>query len=195
MTTTTVTDASDLSTKISAAAPGDTILLSGKFGHVRLQGIRPEKTVRIAAAAPGEAHFERLILGGCANLSFSGINFWPLSAVKPSKNKEYLVTAFPDSPRIEFDKCVFRGRQDSDDHARWELADWNEAKIGGALLRGSNNVIRNCAAIGVRFGFGVAGPNSELFGNRVFGFAGDGLRATHDNCVVIGNRITDAMQI
>ncbi len=62
-------------------------------------------------------------------------------------------------------------------------------------MRGPNSVIRDCAAIGVQFGYGVTGRSSEIFNNRVFGFSGDGLRATEDNCVVIGNRITDAMQI
>lgn len=190
-----VTDASDLEAKLRAAAPGDTILLRGKFGAVTLSGIRPEKPVTLAAAAPGAAHFERLILQDCANISLSGLYFWPLSPVERSKKKFYLMTAYPDSSNIEVVQSVFRGREDSDNHAKWTLDDWNAAKIGGALLRGPNSVVRNCAAIGVQFGFGVSGSHSELFGNRVFGFSGDGLRATEDNCVVIGNRITDAMQI
>lgn len=195
MSTTTVTDASDLAAKLRNAAPGDTILLSGKFGAVELAGIRPERQVTIAAAAPGAAHFERLIIQNCANLSISGLYFWPFSPVQRSQKKLYLMTSYPNSANIEVVQCVFRGRADSDDHAKWTLDDWNAAKIGGALLRGPNSVVRNSAAIGVQFGFGVSAPHSELFGNRVFGFSGDGLRATDDNCVVIGNRITDAMQI
>jgi hypothetical protein len=195
MATTTVTDASDLGAKISAASPGDTILLSGKFGDVRLNDIRPEKPVRIAAAAPGAAHFERLVLGGCSNLSFSGINFWPLSDVPPSKKNEYLALAYPECSNIEFAQSVFRGRADSDNHANWSADEWSRAKIGAAFLRGNNCVIRNCAAVGVHFGFSIAGTNSEIFGNRIFGFSSDGIRVTNDNCVVIGNRVTDAMQI
>jgi hypothetical protein len=195
MATTTITDASDLGAKLAAAAPGDTILLSGNFGDVRLQDIRPEKTVRIAAAAPGAAHFERLVLGACSGLSFSGINFWPLSDVPPSKKNEYLVVAYPDCSNIEFAQSVFRGRPDSDNHPTWDVSEWNRAKIGAAFLRGDKCVVRNCAAVGVQFGFGVAGANSEVFGNRIFGFSGDGIRVTNDNCVVIGNRVTDAMQI
>lgn len=195
MATTTVTDASDLGARISAAAPGDTILLSGKFGQVNLNDIRPEKPVMIAAAAPGAAHFERLALAGCENLSFSGINFWPLSPVPPSKRKEFLFLAQPNCSYIEVSQSVFRGRIDSDNHARWDLAEWHEWKIGAAFMRGSNCVVRNCAAVGVQFGITVGGPNSEIFGNRIFGFSADGLRVTNDNCVVIGNRVTDAMQI
>lgn len=195
MGSTTVTEASDLAPALRAAAPGDTILLSGKFGSVELVGIRPERPVTLAAAAPGAAHFERLTLQNCTNLSLSGLGFWPLSPVQRTRNKLYLITAFPDCSNIEVIQSVFRGRADSDNHASWTLDDWNAAKIGGALLRGPNSVVRNCAAIGVQFGFGVSAPNSELFNNRVFGFSGDGLRVTDDNCVVIGNRITDAMQI
>jgi len=195
MATTAVTDASDLPARISAAAPGDTILLSGQFGHVRLNDISPEKPVMIAAAAPGAAHFERLVLAGCSNLSFSGINFWPLSDVPPSKKNEYLVLAYPECTNIELVKSVFRGRPDSDNHATWDIGAWNRAKIGAAFLRGNNCVVRECAAIGVQFGFSVAGANSEIFGNRIFGFSSDGIRVTNDNCVVIGNRVTDAMQV
>lgn len=195
MATTTVTDAQNLGAILGAAAPGDTILLSGKFGDVRLRDIRPEKTVRIAAAAPGAAHFERLVMAGCSNLSFSGINFWPLADVQRSKKNEYLVLAYPECSHIELVQSVFRGRPDSDNHAKWDIEEWNRAKIGAVFLRGPNSVIRNCAAIGVQFGYSVAGVNSEVFGNQIFGFSADGIRATNDNCVVIGNRVTDAMQV
>lgn len=195
MATVTVTETSDLIRRLRSAAPRDIILVSGKFGEVRLQGVRPEGGVTVAAAAPGAAHFERLLLDDCANLSFSGLNFWPLSPVPQSRNKQYLFTALPNCPRIEVARSLFRGRQDSDNHPRWTLADWNAGKIGGVLLRGPNSVIRNNAAIGVQFGYGVLGQSSEVFANTVFGFSGDGLRVTADNCVAIGNRITDAMLI
>jgi hypothetical protein len=196
MATVTVTDPSDLAPRLRSAAPRDQILLSGKFGEVRLSGIRPEAGVTIAAAAPGAAHFEKLLLDDCANLTFTGLQFWPLSPVPTNKRlKQYLFTSLPNCTRIEVDKSLFRGRADSDAHATWTLADWNAAKIGAVFLRGPNSVVRNSAAIGVQFGYGVAGRSSEIFNNRVFGFSGDGLRATEDNCVVIGNRITDAMQI
>ncbi len=195
MATVTVTEVSDLISKLRSAAPRDTILVSGKFGEVRLKGIRPEGRVTIAAAKPGAAHFERMLLDDCANITVSGLSFWPLSPVQKSRNKQYLLMAYPNCPGIEVTGSVFRGREDSDNHPKWTLADWNAGKIGAVLLRGPNGVIRKNAAIGVQFGYGVAGKSSEIFGNTVFGFSGDGLRATEDNCVVIGNRVTDAMLI
>ncbi len=195
MATVTVTETADLIARLRSAAPRDRILLSGKFGEVKLTGIRPDNTVTVAAAAPGAAHFERLLLDNCANLSFSGLQFWPLSELPKAKGKQYLFTSLPNCARIEVTQSLFRGRADSDDFARWTMADWHAGKIGAVLMRGPNSVIRSCTAIGVQFGYGVSAPNSEIYGNRVFGFSGDGLRATADNCVVIGNRITDAMQI
>lgn len=195
MATKTVTDAGDLAAALRAAAPRDTILVSGKFGAVRLKGIRPEGPVTIAPAAPGAAHFERLAIIDCAGLSLSGLNFWPLSPVIQTKRGQFLLEVSPDSSGIEIHRCVFRGRADSDNHPAWTLADWKEAKIGAVLQRGAKGVIRDSAAIGVRHGFAVWGRSSEIFNNVVFGFAGDGVRVTDDNCVVIGNRITDAMQI
>ena len=195
MATHSAETARDLQAALRKAAPRDIIELNGAFGAVTLDGYRPEGAVTIRAAKPGAAHFESLLLSGCANLGFHGLSFWPLGPVPESRAKPYLVTAYPDSTGIEIDDCMFRGRADSDNHARWSQADWTAAKIGAVLLRGERSVIRNSAAIGVYFGYGVSGRNSEIFGNLVFGFAGDGLRVTDDNCVAIGNRVTDAMQI
>lgn len=195
MATHSAETARDLQSALRKAGPRDIVELNGAFGAVRLDGYRPEGRVTIRAAKPGAAHFESLLLSGCANLGFEGLSFWPLSPVPESRANPYLVTAYPDSTGIEISDCLFRGRADSDNHARWSQADWTAAKIGAAFLRGERSVIRNSAAIGVYFGYGVSGRNSEIFGNLVFGFSGDGLRVTDDNCVVIGNRITDAMQI
>lgn len=195
MASITVTETPDLVAAVRRAAPGDIILLSGTFAPFELGGIRPERPITLSAAAPGAARIEKVVLNDCANLTFSHISFWPSGPLPQARAKQYGVTAYPNCARIEVSNCLFRGRADSDNHARWTLDDWNAAKFGGALLRGPNSVVRNCAAIGVQMGFGVSGANSELFRNSVFGFSGDGLRITNDNCVAIGNRITDAMQI
>jgi hypothetical protein len=195
VTTHSAENARDLQSLLRKAGPRDTIELNGQFGEVRLAGIRPEATVTLRAAKPGAAHFEKLILGDCANIAFAGLTMWPLAPVPRVDRKLYLIHAYPDCAGIEVSDTLFRGRADSDNHAKWTLADWTEAKIGAALLRGPNSVIRNNAAIGVNFGYGVSGKNSEIFGNLIFGFSGDAFRATEDNCVVIGNRATDAMQV
>lgn len=195
VTTYSAENARDLQAMLRKAAPGDTVALNGQFGEVTLSGIRPEGRVTLKAAKPGAAHFEKIVLGDCGNLTFSGLTLWPLSPVPPSKNKPYLIHAYPDSDGIEISDTLFRGRADSDNHAGWTLADWTAARIGAALLRGPRSVIRNNAAIGVYFGYGVSGKSSEIFNNLIFGFSGDAFRATEDNCVVIGNRATDAMQI
>lgn len=195
MATLNVENAKELSQALRKAGPQDTVLLSGEFGQVTLEGVRPEGSVTIRPAKAGAAHFESIRLRSCANLSFEGLRCWPNEPVPPSRNKPYLITSTPNCSGIELIDCLFRGRVDSDDHAKWSLADWQQAKIGAALLRGPRSVIRTSAAIGVYFGFGVSGKSSEIFGNLVQGFSGDGLRATEDNCVVIGNRVTDAMQI
>ncbi|SPH18788.1 hypothetical protein DEA8626_02332 [Defluviimonas aquaemixtae] len=173
----------------------DTILVTGEFGAVGLKGVRPEGGVTIRAAKPGAAHFESIVLSNCANLTFEGLRFWPNAPIPPSRGNRYLITAYPNTSAIEVANCIFRGRVDSDDFSTWSLTDWRQFKVGAVLLRGPRSVIRNCAAVGVYFGFGVSGRSSEIFENRVFGFSGDGLRVTEDNCVVIGNRVTDAMQI
>lgn len=195
MATHSAESARDLEQMLRKAAPGDTVELNGSFGEIRLGGIRPEGRVTVRAAKPGAAHIERMTLGDCANLAFAGLTMWPLSPVQSEKGHPYLIHAYPDCAAIEVSDSLFRGRADSDNHATWRLADWNAARIGAVLLRGPNSVIRNNAAIGVYFGYGISGRSSEIFGNLVFGYSADALRATEDNCVVIGNRATDAMQI
>lgn len=195
MTTFSAETARDLESALRRAGPRDIVELNGSFGEVTLGGIRPDGPVTVRATKPGDAHFERLTLADCANLSFAGLTCWPLTPPPLTPRKNYLIEAYPDCTGIEVTDSLFRGRADSDDHPKWTLADWNAAKIGAVFLRGPNSVIRNNAAIGVYFGYGAAGRSSEIFGNLVFGFSGDGLRATEDNCVLIGNRISDAMQI
>ncbi len=195
MTDFTADSADALVSALRKAKGRDTITVSGQFGAVTLKDFRPETAVTIRATKPGAAHFERIDIRGCSNLTLTGLSCWPLGPVPAAKAKQYLINADPSSSGIEVTDSIFRGRADSDNHPRWSLADWQAAKIGAVLLRGPKGVIRNCAAIGVQFGYGVSGASSEIFGNLVYGFSGDGLRATDDNCVIIGNRITDAMQI
>ncbi len=190
-----VTTAADLIKRLKRASGGETILVQGQFGDVTLSGLRKESSVTVAAASPGAAHFERIWIEGCENLTLAGLSCWPLSPVKHSRRRKHLIEADRQSANIEVTGSVFRGRADSDNHTNWTIDDWNEAKISAVFLAGPRCVIRNNVAIGVFFGFFVAGDRSEIFQNTVFGFSGDGLRITGNNCVAIGNRVTDGVRI
>ncbi len=195
MTGPTVKTLPELTARLREAKGQETILVEGRFGAAELAGVHVRNRVTIAAASPGAAHFERLSIRDCRGLHFAGLTFWPEGPVERSRAKLYLFTADPLSSDIEVSSSVFRGRADSDGHTRWSKAEWDAAKIGAVFLRGPRGVIRNNAAIGVNFGYNVTGESSEIFGNTVFGFSGDGLRVAADNCVVIGNRVMDAVQI
>lgn len=188
-------DAAALSKRLDNAQDGETILIAGQFGTVRIQGLRMKRGVTLAATEPGGAHFERIEIRSCANITLSGLACWPLSPVPSRKAKQYLITADRKSENIEVKNSIFRGRADSDGHANWTKEEWQAAKIGGVFLQCPRGVIRNNVAIGINFGFNVIGDSSELFENTVFGFSGDGLRVAADNCVVIGNRVSDAVVI
>lgn len=190
-----VTNPTELLQRLAGARGGERILLSGRFGSVRIENINVAGGVTLAAAEPGSAHFERIGISRCSGLTLSGLRLWPGEPVERSRAKLYLITADARSSNIEVEGCLFRGREDSDRFAYWSKEDWIAAKIGGVFLRGPHGVVRNNVAIGVNFGFNVTGDSSELFSNRVFGFSGDGLRVAADNCVVIGNRVSDAVQI
>jgi hypothetical protein len=190
-----VGSADDLAKRLSTAQDGETILVAGQFGAIKIQGIRMKRGLIVASAEPGGAHFERIEIRSCANITLSGLACWPLSPVARSKSKQYLITADNKSENIEVTNSVFRGRADSDGHANWTKEEWQAAKIGAVFLQCRRGVVRNNVAIGVNFGFNVIGDSSELFENTVFGFSGDGLRVAADNCVVIGNRVSDAVGI
>lgn len=188
-------NAEDLSKRLRNAEDGETILVSGQFGAFRISGVRMKRGVTVAAAEPGGAHFEQIEIRSCANVTLSGLACWPLSELPNRNARQYLISADQKSENIEVERCVLRGRADSDNHAKWTKEDWQAAKIGAIFLQGPRGIIRNNAAIGVNFGFNVTGDSSELFENTVFGFSGDGLRVAADNCVVIGNRVSDAVGI
>ncbi|MGB3177551.1 MAG: hypothetical protein WBH14_08200 [Albidovulum sp.] len=194
MNTHKASNAKELQEKLAIAKGRDTIVVEGFFGAVALADVRVPGGVTIAAASQG-AHFERIEIQNCANLTLSGLSCWPLSPVPKTKAKKYLISADESSSQIEVTGSLFRGRKDSDNHVSWNKADWNAAKIGAVFLRGPRGVIRNNSAIGVNFGYNVTGPSSEIFENSIFGFSGDALRVSADNCVVMGNRVTDAVQI
>lgn len=195
MTSEIIQTASGLDDALGRAQGGDTLLVQGQFGRIRLEDIRIDGGVTIAAAAPGAAHFERIEIKRCANMTLAGLSCWPLGPVERRKQRIHLIQSDKQSPNIEVTGSVFRGRADSDNHARWSKADWVAAEVSAVLLGGPRSVIRDNIAIGVNFGFVVVGHSSELYRNTVFGFSGDGLRVTEDNCVVIGNRVTDAVKI
>lgn len=197
---TEVTTPDGLAEALQNADGGDTVEVTGDLGQVSLQDIRPDRPVTVVGGA--DSHFERLEMRRCANLRWSGLSFWPHDpgagrdgSGKPRKGRSYLLTADQASENIEVSNSVFRGRKDSDNHAMWTEADWDEARVSALQLRGQGCVVRSNIAVGVNFGFVVAGRSSELFDNVVFGFSGDGLRVAESNCVVIGNQITDAIQI
>jgi len=207
MAITEVTSTDALVSALKAAQGGDVISAQGAFGAVTLKDIRPAGQVTIDGSRG--AHFERIDLTGCMNLHFDHLSLWPLGPVVPppiklkddgtpignGKANQFLIMADPTSANIEVSNCIFRGRKDSDGHPGWAMADWKNAQIGAALMQCPGAVIRSNKAIGIYFGFTLAGKNSELFDNHLFGFAADGLRLTEDNCVCIGNRVTDAVRI
>lgn len=194
-------DANELRRALDRAEGGDVIHLKGKFGQLRIEGVRPDKAITIRGDRG--AHFERILIRGCANLRWQALSLWPEGAIKDVPGEPqgggraipYLFLADDRCTGIEVSDSLFRGREDSDGHTNWTRDDWRAAKTGAVSLRGARSVIRGNLAIGVYHGFGISGPSSELYSNRVSGFAADGMRINNDNCVVIANRIEDAVNI
>lgn len=195
-----VTNAKDLLAALTAAEGGEVITAQGAFGGMKVEGIRPARPVIIRGDLG--AHFESILLRNCANLQWTGLSCWPVGAIKRlagegggGKAIPYLFLADERSSGIEISRSLFRGRKDSDGHTNWSREDWFSAKTGAVALRGERGVIRSNKAIGVYHGFAISGRASEMYDNNVWGFAADGMRVNNDNCVVIANRVADAVNI
>ncbi len=205
MATSDITSADQLKKALRAAKGGETLSLQGSFGGIEIEGLRPDRPITLDGRRG--AHFESFAMRNCANLHLSNLSFWPLASSSEiqaarkragagkGKGIPFMLTCDAQSAGIEVSGCIFRGRKDSDGFSNWSREDWVGAKVSSVLLDGQRSVIRDNRAIGVYHGFFLGGPSSELVANTVFGFSGDGMRVMEDNCVVIGNRITDGVHV
>lgn len=189
-------DAAELDAKARAAAPGETIVLAGsEYGAFKFDGVVPSAPITVISERPRSAHFQSIGFGRASNIHLRDLSVWTDAADTSVTVKKYAITSYAANPGIVLDGILFRAAPDSDDYPEWDKARWLSELLGGALLGGANSAIRNCRAIGVRFGFGIGGVDSEMVGNQVEGFTGDAFRPTNSRQRVVGNFCGDAFQI
>lgn len=112
MTTTTVSDLTQLRTALAAAAPGDTILLQGgNYGTLELRDLRFAGQVTIASAsATTPAHFDNLTVRASENIRFVGVDVGRALAAGEPNYASYATVV--DSKSIAFEGSTFRGNMD-----------------------------------------------------------------------------------
>ncbi|SEA64335.1 right-handed parallel beta-helix repeat-containing protein [Rubrimonas cliftonensis] len=81
------------------------------------------------------------------------------------------------------------------DPTGWAAEDWQSRAEHGVRLRGRDNALIGADIRAVYHGVEALGPGSMARGNRVSGFAGDGMRVLADGVTLEANRITDCVSI
>ncbi|WP_347311352.1 hypothetical protein [Defluviimonas sp. SAOS-178_SWC] len=189
-------DANELDAKARALPAGETIVLAGtEYGNFAFNGVNPASPITIISERPRSAHFQRITFGNAKNITLRDLAVWTDGPDTSVTIKEYGITSYGNNPGIVLDGILFRAAPDSDDYPVWNQARWLNELLGGALLGGANSAIRNCMAIGVRFGFGLGGVDSEMVGNHIEGYCGDSYRSTNHRQRTIGNFSGDAFQV
>jgi hypothetical protein len=155
-------------------ATKDTILYlrDGAYGPLRFDGFRPPGKVTLRAVNRRKARVQQVLLQNASDITIDQLALWD----DPSdREKQWTaLVCYQANQRFHVLDCDFRGHPDTDYFA-WDKVKW--ANAGGT---GSNDSvdgsIKGCLVTGTGWGF-QAGGNVVIEGNKIKGFANDGLRA------------------
>ncbi len=173
---------------------GDRLIFhGGEYGAMRIRGARFSKPV-ILAAAPGEkAHFEMIEVGDSSNLVLEGFQVWP--GGQGGKRPPFVVRVLANAPDITLRRLDVRSNPDATSYRNWPKARWLALRLDGIFAEGPRNIIEDSTVIGAYRGLIISGEGSKLLRNRVYGFAGDAMRALGDNSLVSGNQVRDCVKV
>ncbi len=186
----------DIGAAIAAlgATGGEVLLLPGRYGAVTVAGQRPAAPVTVRAETPGTATLDRLTVRDSADLTFAEFRVHPPARATDGR-KYRLVEAERDTARIVFRRLEVQSAPAVDDYPRWSREDWLGGAVSGIALAGEATVAEENRLRAVWFGITSSGDGVRILGNRVEGFAMDGLRALGDGALVEGNLVADAVRV
>ena len=183
----------------NAGAPvvaGDTIwLLSGDYGAVAITGYYNTSMVTIAAAPDADARLSSLLVRGSSNWTIRGLQ------ISPDFGDTYDPVTM-----IDIDSHNWQGPvhdiviedchlQSVADVSGWSQDDWNSLPANGINADGTNIVVQNNFIKNVNFGISVNASESQVVGNTVENFAGDGLRGLGDYTVFAYNIVKNCYDV
>ena len=173
---------------------GDRLIFhGGEYGALRIRGARFQKPLTLAAAKGEKVHFEMIEVGNSRNLILEGFQVWP---TKPGAQElPYVVRVLKNAPDITLRRLDVRSSPDATGYRDWPKARWLALRVDGIFAEGPRNIVEDSIVIGAYRGLIISGQGAKLLRNRVYGFAGDAMRALGDNSLVSGNRVRDCVKI
>ncbi|GLQ05957.1 right-handed parallel beta-helix repeat-containing protein [Sneathiella chinensis] len=183
----------DLSALVSGDAlqGGDTVLLgSGFYGALYIRGLNLPQPVLIQPEAGATARFSNVRVHRSSNLHLKGLTVSPSFATPHSNRK--IVEIDQNAHNITIEGFEIFSVPDS---TGWTGQDWN-AKAGyGIFGRGHDFVILNNSIRNVSFGISMHSSRTQVIGNSVVNFSGDGLRGLGDDSLFEGNTVKNCYQV
>ena len=171
---------------------GDTLLLKdGAYGGVEIKANAAfDVPVTIMSQNAKAAQFDYILLAGnTRNLTLRNLSVWPRD---PTTGLIFLVWSYETTSDIVIDGFDIRSDERAGDYMQWDAVKWNARKYSGILLLGNRNKITRNRLTGIYHGINSAGSDSQVIGNIVKGFNGDGMRAG-SNALVQNNRVSDCV--
>lgn len=181
-----------------AVTGGDRLrLLPGAHGTLDLAAGDYATPVLIEPFEPGSVQVDRIIIRRGKGLTLRGLQIWPAD---PAEAKGAHVETASGTARIRFEALDIRGAKDAPErYLAWDLADWKSGpgRRNGMVLQSPDSAVIDSRITGVNFGITLrhGARGTELRGNHVLGFGGDGLRGEVDGMVITGNRIENCIKI
>lgn len=175
---------------------GDTLVLrSGLHGHVFIRGAVNARDIVIMAAT-GETPI-------LADIQLSAAMHWQLidltfdaSAYQFETNGTFIFIEdhgwHGPSGYIKVSGCTLRSIEDA---SGWTIEDWNEKAISGILIEGNQSIVENNTLLNINFGISISGDTSQVYGNQIINFAGDGIRPQGSFINVEANTIKNCYDV
>ncbi|MBN2529682.1 MAG: right-handed parallel beta-helix repeat-containing protein [Deltaproteobacteria bacterium] len=175
---------------------GDTIWLrDGNYGELNVTGYYNTGMITIQAAQDESVRFSRILVRAAANWTFRGLQ------VSPENGDVYEPATMIDIDShdwqgpvhdITVDWCTL---QSVADVSGWTLDDWNELPANGINADGTRITITNNRIKNVNFGIAVGASYSQIVGNTVENFAGDGMRGLGDYSIFAYNTVKNCYDV
>jgi Right handed beta helix region len=170
-------DAAFASKKIVA---GDILLLQpGSHGDIALQDMTFAQPVTIMSEKGKTAHVNSIL----ARRDVHGVIFKDMMVWGPDNASGPLVFTDDTSSDLAFEGLIVQSRRDVSGRKSWSADQWVSRVRDGIMLFSPRTLVRGCKLRVVRLGISSAGANSQIWGNSVVDFAGDGIRAGDYNLV------------
>ncbi|PKN25071.1 MAG: hypothetical protein CVU65_09850 [Deltaproteobacteria bacterium HGW-Deltaproteobacteria-22] len=176
--------------------PGDTLVLrAGNHGPIDIRRARNEDFIAIRAMDGETATLERLSIVSASHWIVEDLHVTQDATDVPTQGDLLEIENHNWTGPASF--VIVRGCrfETTADASAWTLEDWNQRPCNGASLTGDHLLLEDNLFRNVNFGISVSGDFTDVIGNTVENFAGDGLRGLGDDLVFRGNTVKNCYDV